>query len=210
MTNDSTDNFQPTDAVQALSEIEGYSETLTARAFGLTLMTFAFAIAGIPISYSVADPWLASHEYGSYLLTILWLPWIAGAVIHTLIIWSTHSITLGEDPNSGAGGALGFGLTVLYFLISAGVYTVLGSTTISPIIMGISGGIFTIFLGLIFYILYRADWVLLPLIAAGVFIIIANLLLRTISITEIGAGFSTGFIQGATYFITGWVMVLRG
>ncbi|WP_306061526.1 hypothetical protein [Natronococcus wangiae] len=83
MTEDTTEDFPANKAARALSEIEGYDETLTARTFGLNLMVFALAIAAIPITYTAADPWLTKYYNGSVALAVLWLPWIAGAVVIT-------------------------------------------------------------------------------------------------------------------------------
>ncbi|ELZ05256.1 hypothetical protein [Natrialba asiatica] len=210
MTEETTDDLPPIEAVQALTEIEGYDEKLTARTFGLTLMVFAFAIAAIPISYAAADPWLTAHEYGSVVLSVLWLPWIAAAVAVTSAIWTTHSISLGRNSTTGNDWLLGAGFTIVFFLIATAVLAALGSSSNIFIAMGISGGLFTVLLGVVFSRIYRAKWVLLPLVVAGTGIVLGNIFLSTVDLMPIGAGFTTGFLQGAAYFITGWVISMRG
>lgn len=210
MTKNTTDELPPIEAVQALTEIEGYDEKLTARTFGLTLMVFAFAIAAIPISYATADPWLTAHEYGSFVLAVLWLPWIVAAVAVTSAIWTTHSISLGRDSTTADDWVLGAGFTIVFFLIAIIVLVALGSNVSIFIAMGISGGLFTVLLGVIFSYMYQAKWVLLPLGVAGIGIVLGNILLYTVDLTPVGAGFATGFLQGAAYFITGWAISMRG
>ncbi|SFS97591.1 hypothetical protein [Halostagnicola kamekurae] len=210
MTEDTTDDLPPIEAVQALTEIEGYDERLTARTFGLTLMVFAFAITAIPISYAAADPWLTGYEYGSFVLSVLWLPWIGAAVAVTSAIWTTHSISLGETTRTGYNWLLGVGFTLMFFLIAVVVSIVLGSNGNVFIAMGISGGVFTVFLGAIFSYMYRAKWILIPLVVAGTVIVLGNIALSTVGLTPVGAGFTTGFLQGTAYFITGWAISTRG
>lgn len=210
MTKDTTDDLPPIEAVQALTEIEGYDEKLTARTFGLTLMVFAFAIAAIPISYAAADPWLTAHEYGSFVLAVLWLPWIVAAIAVTSAIWTTHSISIGRNSTSPYDWLLGAGFTIVFFLVATAVRVAIGSNSNIFIVMGISGGLFTVFIGVIFSYIYQANWVLLPLVVAGIGIVLGNSLLYTVDPTPIGAGFMTGFLQGAAYFITGWTISVRG
>ncbi|MFC6763811.1 hypothetical protein [Natrinema soli] len=210
MTKDTTDDLPPIEAVQALTEIEGYDEKLTARTFGLTLMVFAFAIAAIPISYAAADSWLTAHEYGSFVLSVLWLPWIVAAVAVTSAIWTTHSISLGRNSTTADDWLLGIGFTIVFFLIATVVLIALGSNITIFIVMGVSGGLFTILLGVIFSHIYQAKWVLLPLVVAGSAIVLGNIFLSTIDLTPTGAGFTTGFLQGTVYFITGWAISIRG
>lgn len=210
MTEETTEDFPATKAVEALSEIEGYGETLTARTFGLNLMVFALAIAAIPISYTAADPWLTNHDNGSLVLAFLWLPWIAGAVITTSILWSTHSITLGRDQNSLSQGALGIGFTILFFVIAAGVSITLGSDVTIYSTMGITGGVLTAIIGVVFYILYNARWVLTPMILAGAVILLASIAIHQADLSLTGEGFALGLIQGVAYFATGWIITYRG
>ncbi|WP_226042775.1 hypothetical protein [Natrinema sp. DC36] len=210
MTEDTTQDFPASKAAQALSKIEGYDETLTARVFGLNLMVFALAIAAIPISYTAADPWLSTLENGSLALSILWLPWIAGAVVITTMLWSTHSITLGQDHNSLGGGALGIGFTILFFAIAAGVSLILGSGASIYIVMGISGGIFTVIIGVVYSLLHNTRWMLTPMVLAGIVILLASIVIHQADVSVTGEGFSLGFIQGAAYFVTGWIITYRG
>ncbi|WP_323174075.1 hypothetical protein [Natrialba sp. PRR66] len=210
MTEETTDDLPPLEAVQALTEIEGYDEKLTARTFGLTLMVFAFAIAAIPISYTAADPWLTAHEYGSVVLSVLWLPWIVAAVAVTSALWTTHSVSLGRNSTTADNWLLGAGFTIAFVLIATAVLVALGPNSNTFIAMGISGGLFTVLLGIIFSRIYQAKWVLLPLVVAGTGIVLGNIVLSTVDLTPIGAGFTTGFLQGAAYFITGWVISMRG
>ncbi|WP_246999704.1 hypothetical protein [Halosolutus gelatinilyticus] len=210
MTEDTTEDFPANKAAQALSEIEGYDETLTARTFGLNLMVFALAIAAIPISYTAADPWLTNLENGSLALAVLWLPWIAGAVAITSTLWSTHSITLGRDQNSLSEGALGIGFTILFFVIAAGVSIILGSGATIYIIMGITGGILTAIIGVVFYLVFNARWILTPMILAGTAILLASIATHQTDLSLTGEGFALGLIQGVAYFATGWIITYRG
>ncbi|NUB90267.1 hypothetical protein HTZ84_16645 [Haloterrigena sp. SYSU A558-1] len=203
-----TEDFPATEAAQALAEIEGYDETLTARTFGLNLMVFALAIAAIPISYTAADPWLTDHSNGA--LAVLWLPWIAGAVIITATLWSTHSITLGHEQNSLSEGALGTGFTVLFFVIAAVVSIILGSEATIYIIMGITGGILTAIIGVVFYFVYNSRWVLTPMVVAGTAIVLASIAIRLGDLSLTGEGFALGLVQGCAYFVTGWIITYRG
>lgn len=210
MTTDTTDSFSAVDAVRALAEIEEYDERLTARAFGLNLMVFAFAVAAIPISYAAADPWLATHGFGSLLLGVLWMPWIAAAITATTTIWSTHSITLGENRTAINEWLLGIGFTIAFFLVAIGVVYVFGSETNVFIVVGITGGVLTVFIGAVFHYLYRANWILLPLFVAGLGIVLVNVLLHAIGLPSTGAGFVTGLVQGSAYFVAGWTIATRG
>lgn len=210
MTKDTTEGFPANEAAQALSEIGGYDESLTARTFGLNLMVFALAIAAIPISYAAADPWLTDHNNGSLALAVLWLPWIASAVIITTTLWSTHSITLGREQNSLSQGALGIGFTILFFAIAAIVSIILGSDATIYIIMGITGGILTAIIGVVFYLMYYSRWVLTPMIMAGAVIILASIAIHLADLSLTGEGFALGLIQGFAYFITGWIITYRG
>ncbi len=210
MTKDMTEDFPANEAAQALSEIGGYDETLTARTFGLNLMVFALAIAAIPISYTAADPWLTNYDNGSLALAVLWLPWIAGAVIITATLWSTHSITRGQEQQSLSERALGIGFTVLFFVIAAVVSITLGSDATIYTIMGITGGILTAIIGVVFYFVYNSRWVLTPMIVAGTAIVLASIAIRLGDLSLTGEGFALGLVQGCAYFVTGWIITYRG
>ncbi len=210
MTEDTTQDFPASKAAQALSDIEGYDESLTARVFGLNLMVFALAIAAIPISYTAADPWLSTLENGSLALSVLWFPWIAGAVAITAMLWSTHSITLGQDHTSLGGSSLGIGFTILFFAVTTGVSLILGSEASIYIVMGIAGGIFTAIIGVVYSLLHTARWMLTPMVLAGIAILLASIAIHQADVSVAGEGFSLGFIQGAAYFVTGWIIAYRG
>lgn len=211
MSADQTDEMSPIQAVQSLTEIEGYDESLTARAFGLTLMVFAFAIAAIPISYAAANPWLTEYQYGSLVFGVLWMPWIVAAVGATAMIWSTHSISLGESSSTFSQLFMGIGFTILFFAVAVGVSFVLPPDVANYVAMGVAGGIFTVLIGITFFYLYRVNWVLFPLLVAGLGIVLANVFLHTLSLPSPDAGFTiVGFIQGITYFAMGWLISIRG
>lgn len=51
---------------------------------------------------------------------------------------------------------------------------------------------------------------LLPLLVAGVGIVLGSVLLHTMDLSASGTGVATGFVQGTLYFITGWVISATG
>ncbi len=209
MENELPDDLSPSEAIETLTEIEGYDETLTVRTFGLTLMVFALAIGAIPISYAASESWLIGHAYGGVIEALLWAPWIGGAVTITSVLWNTHSISLGE-PNEPVYNCLGVLFTAVFFLMAIGVQIVVGASMNVYITWGITAGLFTALLGGWYYYLYRKRWALIPLIVAGAVILLGNLLLSTIALQTVQAGFATGFLQGGVYFLTGLAISMRG
>ncbi|WP_330633379.1 hypothetical protein [Halocatena halophila] len=209
MAKETTEGLSPTEAIETLTEIEGYDKTLTVRTFGLTLMVFALAIGAIPISYASAESWLSGHAYAGVIESLLWAPWIGGAVTITSVLWKTHSISLGES-DAPVYNWLGVAFTIVFFLMAFGVQIIVGSTMNVYITWGITAGLFTVLLGGWYYYLYRKRWALIPLIVAGVVILLGNLLLSTVELHAVQAGFATGFLQGCVYFLTGLAISMRG
>lgn len=203
------DQFPPTEAAAALSEIEGYRETLTMRVFGLNLMVFALAIGAIPIAYAAATPWLADQPGGSVALALLWLPWIGGAVGLSVALWSTYSLTLDETQRPLLELLTGLGFTLLFFLLAGGLLAV-GPEFGTYIQMSIAGGLLTALIGLFNHLRYGAQWVLGSMGAAAVVIVLAAIGIHTAGLVPAGEALATGFAQGTAYFVTGSILVYRG
>lgn len=83
--------FTPHEAAETLTRLEHYEEGLTTRAGALTWMFFGLGGAAIFLTYETASP-LFIDAGMPWLLSFLWIPWIAGAGILTNGLWKMLSI----------------------------------------------------------------------------------------------------------------------
>lgn len=204
-----TDEFPPTDAVEALSEIEGYRETLALRVFGLNLMVFGIAIAAIPITYAAGGSWLAEQAGGSLAVSLLWAPWIAGAVAVSMLLWSTFSMTIDETQRPALEILVSLGFTLVFFLLAGGLL-VAGPDLGTYVVMSLATGLLTAVIGLYNFLRYGARRMLLAMMGAAIVIALLALGIHTLGLPPAGEALTTGFAQGATYVLVGWVLVYRG
>lgn len=115
--------MEPSDALDALADLEGYEERLTAKAAGITWAIWGTAVPGIFLTYNAADPWIASVGL-EWLAALLWIPWIAGATLATNMVWSAHAITLDTEHSQTRGWLASVGYTLVFFVLAGGVLLV--------------------------------------------------------------------------------------
>ncbi|WP_306061528.1 hypothetical protein [Natronococcus wangiae] len=76
--------------------------------------------------------------------------------------------------------------------------------------MGVAGGVLTAIIGVVFYLIYNARWILTPMIMSGAAILLASVATHQADLSLAGEGFVLGLVQGVAYFATGWIITYRG
>lgn len=210
---ENADHFTAEDAVRTLDEIKGYEETLAARTAGLTIMIWGFVVAGIPLSYQ-AFAWPLSEQgtWGFYVMSILWAPWVAGALVAMSAIWKTHSITLRKSAEGETGKTWlwGIGFTALFFVIASLVHFLVGFQADTFSVMGVTTGLLTLVIATANHRAHGHGQFWVPFYGAGVLILITGLTLVVTGAGTTIAAFTTSTVQGVTYFLAGIIMVARG
>lgn len=211
MTAETSQGFTASDAVRTLDELKGYEETLASRTAGLTILVWAFVVAGIPLSYQGLWWWLSQQgAWGIVVSNLLWVPWVVAGITATTILWRTHSIRMQRQEASTKDWLVGIGFTALFFLLAGGVFLVFGFDTETFAAMGVTTGLLTLAIAAANHVKYRHGAFWLPFYVAGIVIFATGLILVVMGAERNVAAFTTVFVQGFAYFIAGSIMVLRG
>ncbi len=213
MTAETSPGFTAADAVRTLDELKGYEETLAARTAGLTILVWAFVVAGIPLSYQGLAWWLSGQGvWGNIAMALLWVPWVAAAIIIMATLWKTHSITFQKEKSGEPGKTWlwGLGFTALFFVFAALVHVVVGFEVDTFSVMGVTTGLLTLTIATANHYGhgYGRFWV--PFYTAGVVILLTGLVLVATGTGGTVAAIATASVQGFAYFIAGSLMVARG
>lgn len=140
------------DAVGVLADLESYEESLTARTAGITWMIWGTAVPGIFTTYGAAVPWMETTSF-AWILSFLWIPWIAGATLATNWLWKTTAVTLDWDSSSSEGWGYAIGFTLGFFVLAGAIWLAsqaLGTTLGVNAWMLLAGGLLTIAIGLVY------------------------------------------------------------
>lgn len=140
------------DAVGMLADLEGYEESLTARTAGITWMIWGTAVPGIFTTYGAATVWLETTSF-AWILSSLWIPWIAGASLATNWLWKATAVTLDWDASSKQGWGYAVGFTLAFFALAGAIWLAsqaLGTTLGTNAWMLLAGGLLTIAIGLVY------------------------------------------------------------
>ncbi len=167
--------LSPEDAVRALAGLERYEETLTAKAFGITMMAFGIAGAATSLSYAYAADWIAARGY-AWALSFLWIPWIFAASLVAATVWKAHAVSLPQHDKPRGSWWWSVLFSFAYIALLAGVWALDEAT---PIDLGqenhnlLTLGLFTVLLALFLQRRYGASWMLRVLY--GVAVVLAAL-----------------------------------
>ncbi len=211
MTAETTQGFTASDAARTLDELKGYEETLSARTAGLTILVWAFVVAGIPLSYQGLWWWLSQQgTWGGVASALLWVPWVVAGIVVTTMLWRTHSIRMQKKEENKWGWLINVGFTALFFVLAGGVFLVFGPDTDTFAAMGVTTGLLTLAIAMANHLKYKQGRFWLPFYSAGMVILATGLILVAMGAERDVAAFTTVFVQGFAYFIAGSIMVLRG
>lgn len=201
----------PQEAAAALLGLESYEETLTAMAFGMTLIAFGIASAATSLAYAHTTAWFVDNGV-PWMLSFLWLPFILSAGILTAYLWRTHSLTL--HGKEGGGGWMTFGgFCAIYLVIFAGISYL---QTWDRLQLSPSGGnlltlgTFTLLVGAYFQHRYGAGRLIRPTYVAGVLLILVAPLLSLSALDEVAQSLVGALVTLVTWVGAGMATARRG
>lgn len=192
------------EAARTLADLPRYEETLTAKAFGITVMAFGIASAAIGLTYHIGTPWLVGLGM-PWLLSFLWAPWILAAALLTATVWHTQSISLGTQGDGGTRESWWFvvGFSVLYMALWGVASLVRAQTAWDPAegVMNLYVlAVFTAAIGMVFVWRYHAFALTRPLFGAALVILLAGFAGDAGGFTDAAAT-----LYGATVTLVGYM-----
>ncbi len=117
-------SFSVEEAVEEIGRVEALSDALEARTSALTWMVWGLTMAGIFVSYSyvgaIFDAYSSDVEI---LFPVLWIPWVAMAVVITRVLWSSAGLVMPADLQGSDREGILSGIVFLG-LIFGGLYLV--------------------------------------------------------------------------------------
>ncbi len=87
--------LSPTEAANALRELEAAEEVLSQRTGGITTMMWGIISAAIFLVYGVAERTLIGPQ--NIAMSFLWLPFVAAGTLLTRKLWQHNALALGQD-----------------------------------------------------------------------------------------------------------------
>jgi hypothetical protein len=206
-----TAGFTPHAAAQGLLELESYEETLTARAFGVTLIAFALAGSATTLSYAFAAEYFV--DVGApWLLSVLWAPWIVAAGFLSWLVWSTQSVRLRLDSDKGTWAFFAL-FTVAYMILLGGVAYLdarlalgIGAANHNLVVLGL----FSTLIALTFSWRHGWSWMNTPLIVVAVPLIAAGFMYGRLVLDPVPASLLAVFTGLFLWVGAGLYVALRG
>lgn len=199
------------DAVGVLVDLDGYEESLTARTAGITWMIWGTAVPGIFTTYGAATAWLETTSF-AWILSFLWIPWIAGASLATNWLWKATAVTLDWDASSKQGWGYAAGFTLAFFVLAGAIWLTsqaLGTTLGVNAWMLLAGGLLTVAIGFV----YRRQRIPGPTeaLVGGVVLAAAGLALAGATLEPRAfAGLLSAGLVGFVYYAMGIRLYRRG
>jgi hypothetical protein len=201
----------PRDALRALDSLPRYEEALTARTGGLTFMLWGFVNAGIFLTYAAASDWVDAHE-AYWLMSVLWMPWVAGGIAASGALWRSHAVTLRRRPGTREGLRRALLFTLLFLVIGGALFFALdvlaGVEWSIHAIMTLASGLFAMILGA----WQRRDWGAgsRNIVAAGCAMVAAGLALALSPAGDTVAGLLAAGMVGLGWFLAGVATYVQG
>lgn len=197
--------LSPQQAAQALADLAGFEQSLTARVGALTGMVWGIVSAAIFVTYGVAQ-----DLHPMWLMGFLWLPWTAAGVAVTVAAWKLHAVSLHRphDRRRSWLWSVGFGAL---FLASIALLHLLG--------LADGQGAFPYMLvvnGLVAFIIASKVWrwhgamAATPMLVAGAAIVAGAFVLSAAGLPMLGLAFGSAGLAGTAFFVGSLVSFLRG
>jgi hypothetical protein len=197
--------LSPQQAAQALADLAGFEQALTARVGALTGMVWGVVSAAIFVTYGVAG-----ELSPMWLMGFLWLPWTAAGVAITVAAWKLHAVSLRRPHNTKASWLWSLGFAAL-FLAAITLLHVLGLADDQgafPYMLVVNGLVALIIAGKVGRLHgLRAS---VPMAVAGVAIIAGAFLLSAAGLPSVGLAFASAALAGTAFLGGSLVSFLRG
>lgn len=117
-------SFSVEEAVEEIGRVEALSDALEARTSALTWMVWGLTMAGIFVSYSYVGAIFDAYSPDvEVLFPVLWIPWVAMAVVITRVLWSSAGLVMPADLQGGGREGILSGVVFLG-LIFGGLFLV--------------------------------------------------------------------------------------
>jgi hypothetical protein len=194
----------PQQAAQALQDIAGYEEGLTARVGALTCMVWGIVSAAIFVTYGVAP-----SVSPMWLMPFLWVPWTLAGIAVTTSAWKLHAVTLRGAGARSRSWAWSLGFAALFTVALLGLHFLgMNHRGAFPYMLVVNGLVAFVIVGAASR--RRGRLVALPLLVAGALIIAGAFVLGAASLSNVAMSFASAAIVGVGYVGAGLVTFVRG
>ncbi len=194
----------PAEAMDALRRVEGYEESLTARAAGITGMLWGIVVAGIFMTYTAAGAPL-SRAGDEWAFGLLWMPWVLVGVVATGHVWSAHAISLHRQASTGKGILISSLYTLGFLLILGGAFAlfeyILDWGWNAQTVALLANADFAFIIGAIHR--YHREPGGIPYMAAALLIGAGAFVLGALDLADAPTGFLAAAIAGSCWFGAG-------
>jgi hypothetical protein len=198
------DALTPQQAAQALKDIAGYEEGLTARVGALTGMVWGIVSAAIFVTYGVS----AGGGVPGWLMPFLWVPWTAAGMAVTTSAWKLHAVTLHGPGARGRSAIYTLVFSALFFVALMGLHFLGLGKGAFPYMVVVNGFVAFLIVGLASR--HRGRLVAAPMLVAGVLIIAGAFTLSAASLSNLAMGFASAALVGTCFVGASLVSFVRG
>jgi hypothetical protein len=195
--------LSPQQAAQALADIAGYEEGLSARVGGLTGMVWGLVSAAIFVTYGTAP------DLPMWLMPFLWVPWTAVGIAITTAAWRLHAITL--RPHGVKGGrswVWSVGFTAFFLVALLGMHFLPMGNSAFPYMVVVNG--LAAFVIVVAISRRRGRFTGLPVLVAGVLMVAGAFALAAAHLDTLAMAFASAALVGACFVGSGLVAFVRG
>jgi hypothetical protein len=195
--------LSPQQAAQALADIAGYEEELSARVGGLTGMVWGIVSAAIFVTYGVAT------GVPMWLMPFLWVPWTLAGIAVTTAAWKLHALSL--RPHGVRGGrswlwSLGF--TAFFLVALVGLHFLPMGDASFPYMVVVNGMASFVIVAVLSRRRRRLTPV--PLLVAGVLMVAGAFVIGSLRLPDLAMAFASAGLVGACWIGSGLTAFVRG
>ena len=195
--------LSPQQAAQALADVAGYEEGLSARVGALTGMVWGIVSAAIFVTYGVAAP-----LQPMWLMAFLWVPWGVAGIVVTTAAWKLHAITLRGPGARGRSWLWSLGFTAFFVVALLGMQALRMADGAFPYMVVVNG--LAAFACVAAFSRRRGRLTAVPLLVAGVLMVAGAFALGAMHLSDLGMAFASAGIVGTCWMGAGLVGFVRG
>ena len=195
--------LSPQQAAQALADIAGYEEGLTARVGGLTCMVWGIVSAAIFVTYGVA-----ADVHPMWIMGFLWLPWTAAGIAVTAAAWKLHALTFKGGDSQRRSWLWSLGFAVLFFVAILLLHALDLGDGAFPYMLVVNGLVaFLIVAGVS---RRRGRLTAIPLLVGGVLLVGGAFAIAAANLPMLAMSFASATLVGVCYVGAGLSAFVRG